>query len=163
MVRTKQRAVAPPMGLSKQVKEFTGNSFKTVPGPNPAELGFPALLPIELVLGTLPVKDIFEAYNLTKADYLRLKADPVFQQALRDAADIVKEEGMSFKLKAKLQAENFLTRSFQLVQDRTGLVPANVQADLIKATVRWAGYEPKGQMGEGGMTNALQININLGD
>ena len=141
-------------------RPFNGNSFRTRPGRDPSTFGVPALLLVEVVMKTAPIKDIYEAYGLTKDDYLAHKADPDFQKALEDTAAMLQEEGMSFKMKAKLQAESFLTRSFQLVQDRTGMVPANVQADLIKATVRWAGYEPKGQ-GEGGMQNALQININL--
>jgi hypothetical protein len=66
---------------------------------------------------------------------------------------------MSFKIKARIQAEELLKKSWSIIHSEH--TPVAVKADLIKATVRWADYEPKNG-GPGGLGNAFQININLG-
>jgi len=75
---------------------------------DPANLGFPAMLPVEIALKTAPLKDIFEAYGLTREDYDRLKEDPVFLLAVKKAAEMAKKEGFSFRMKALMQAEELL-------------------------------------------------------
>jgi hypothetical protein len=68
---------------------------------------------------------------------------------------------MSFKLKARLQAEELLKTSWRLIHAPAEEVPSSVKADLLKATMRWAGYDIKEQAVAGG-GNALNIQINLG-
>jgi hypothetical protein len=65
---------------------------------------------------------------------------------------------MSFKLKARLQAEELLKTSWRLIHEPT--TGAAVRADLIKATMRWAGYEQKEAAGTA--SSNLNIQINLG-
>jgi hypothetical protein len=67
---------------------------------------------------------------------------------------------MTFKLKARAQAEELLTTSWLLIHD-PAVSPA-VKADLIKSTVKWAGLEPKDniQTEQGG---GVRIMINLGN
>jgi hypothetical protein len=132
----------------------------TVVNPDdPALLGFPPLLPMELALHTASVPEICASYEVTKEEFLVLIEDPLFVQAYAAAKEALARDGMSFKTKAKLQAEKLLEKSWSLIHsDNT---PSAVKADLIKSTVRWAGYEPKGDnaLGNG---SAFQININLG-
>jgi hypothetical protein len=71
----------------------------------------------------------------------------------------LQKDGVSFRIKAKLQAEALLAKSWALIHSPD--TPNTVKADLIKSTVRWAGYEPKQTDGAGAGTNAFQININL--
>jgi hypothetical protein len=40
-------------------------------------------------------------------------------------------------------------------------VPANVRADLIKSTVKWAGYEPKEARDTGPAKPTFMIQMNL--
>jgi hypothetical protein len=72
---------------------------------------------------------------------------------------VVAEEGMSFKIKAKLQAEELLKTSWRTIHDQH--TPPNVKADLIKATMRWAEYDtpPKDAVSVNGQRSAFQINI----
>lgn len=82
---------------------------------------------------------------------------PAFQKAIIDAQDMLQKEGMSFRMKAKMQSEALLDRSWDLIH---GIhTPANVAADLIKATWKVGGLEPKEADRVGG--TALQINIHL--
>ena len=128
---------------------------------DPALMGYPAMLPMELAMGTDTPDNIFAGYGLTQDEALKLLADPNFTKALASATEQLKEEGMSFKVKAKLQAEELLKKSWLLIHDPT--TPHSVRADLIKSTVRWAGLEPKPNQTAGDGMTALQININLGD
>ena len=60
--------------------------------PDPADLGFPATLPLELALGDSSPKEIFEAYGLGKADYLRLQGNPYFIQAIEEASSFSRKK-----------------------------------------------------------------------
>lgn len=126
---------------------------------DPSELGFPPMLPIELAMRTAPVAEICAAYDIDKDQFIDLTRDPLFVQAFKNAQEMLQKDGMSFRIKARMQAEELLKKSWAMIHsDHT---PTTVKADLIKSTVRWAGLEPKNDTG-GGLGNAFQININLG-
>jgi hypothetical protein len=72
----------------------------------------------------------------------------------------VQEKGLTFKLKARAQAEELLTTSYLLIHD-PAVSPA-VKADLIKSTVKWAGLEPKNTEVSDGAGGGVKITINLG-
>jgi len=140
-----------------------GASLTTSINPlNPAEIGtYPPTLPVEIALRTASLQDICAAYGITHDDWLQLKNDPVFVQDLAAAVELVKKDGMSFKLKAKLQSEELLKTSWRMIHSNNDDVPASVRADLIKFTVRAAGLaDPTEKAGTN--ANNLQININLG-
>lgn len=125
---------------------------------NPADLGFPPMLAMELALHTAPVPEICESYGISRNEFLVLIENPLFIQAYAAAKEALAKDGMSFKVKAKMQAEKLLEKSWLLIH--SDATPSAVKADLIKSTVRWAGYEPKGDNALGS-SNAFQININL--
>lgn len=127
---------------------------------NPADLGYPPTLPIEVALKTASIQRICEAYGLDRDDWERLRKDPVFVKDVAHAHEELRKEGMSFRMKARLQSEELLKTSWKMIHGGDD-IPPSVKADLIKFTVRCAGLEgdPKGQATVG---NALQININLG-
>lgn len=132
---------------------------------NPAEIEpYPPTLPLEVALKTAPVKDICAAYDLTREDWERLRANPTFVHEVATWRENLKKDGgLSFKMKARLQAEELLKTSWRMIHDRTGDVAPSVQADLIKFTIRAAGLDgSKDQAAGVGQQNALQININLG-
>ena len=143
-----------PMDVFEQAGVIAGD---------PARLGWPATLPIEIALKTAPLAQIKDEYGYTDVEWEALRHDPVFLADLAQAVATVKQDGMSFKLKAKLQAEEILKTSWKMIHDSTGATPSSVRADLIKSTMRWAGYDNKdAASAAGGQANALQININLG-
>jgi hypothetical protein len=123
-------------------------------------LGFPPMLPVELAMRVAPVPEICAAYGITKDEFVALTDDPTFIKAYQDAKEALQKDGMSFRLKARLQADALLKKSWLLIHDES--TPTTVKADLIKSTVRWAGLEPKGDGPGAGLGNAFQININLG-
>lgn len=126
---------------------------------DPAALGWPPTLPVEIALKTAPLDEIRAAYGYSSEEWMALKDNPRFLADLSAAVQMVAKDGMSFKLKAQLQAEELLKTSWRLIHDPT--CPATVRSDLIKSTMRWAGYDVKEAAAGGGGT-PLQININLG-
>lgn len=108
------------------------------------------------------VADLLDHYNLDPDDLRYFTLDEIFNQRVTHYRAEVRENGLGFKLKAKVQAEELLTTSWNLIHDH-GVAPA-VKADLIKSTVKWAGYEPKSDAAEvGAGVGAVRININLGN
>lgn len=130
------------------------------PKRDPASIGWPPTLPIEIALKTAPMSDIRDAYGYSQDEWMALRDNPEFLSDLAAAVAMVREEGMSFKLKARLQAEELLKTSWRLIHAPIDEVPSSVKADLIKATARWAGYDAKDN-GGGAAGNSLNIQINL--
>jgi hypothetical protein len=107
---------------------------------------------------TLP--DILNHHRLTALDLDAFNKDPLFQRRVEGFRDDIKNKGLSFKLKARVQAEQLLQTSFDLIHHPD--ISAAVKADLIKSTVKWAGLEPKGSDEAGGPAGGVKITINLG-
>lgn len=134
---------------------------------DPTSLAWSPTLPIELALKTASPPELQIEYGYTDAEWAALRQNPVFLKELAEACEMVRQEGMSFKLKARLIAEENLKQVWRMVHDSAGDVPPAVKAKLIELNARWAGFDPKGS-GEGGgggpvSGNAFQININLGE
>jgi hypothetical protein len=129
------------------------------PGRDPASIAWPPTLPVEIALKTAPLNDIREAYGYSQEEWMRLRDDAAFLADLAAAVQMVKQEGMSFRLKARLQAEELLKTSWRLIHAPADEVPSSVKADLIKATARWAGYDNKENAAATGPSFAIQINL----
>lgn len=134
---------------------------------DPTALIWPPTLPIELALKTASPRELQIEYGYTDAEWQRLPENPVFMRDLAGACELVRQEGMSFKLKAKLIAEENLKQVWKMVHAPHADVPPAVKGKLIELTARWAGFDPK-TLAEGGAAgpvaaNTLNIQINLGD
>lgn len=106
------------------------------------------------------MNEIMGRHKISSDDLLRFNADPVFLKKVESYREEVREKGMTFKLKARAQAEELLTTSWMLIHD-PGVSPS-VKADLIKSTVKWGGLEPKNDPSTEGTTGGVKISINLG-
>lgn len=127
---------------------------------DPATITYAPTLPIEIVLKTAPIKDICAAYSLSIDEWEILRVDPVFRADVARVLAEVQKDGVSFKMKARLQSEQLLQSAWNIVHDTTGAVPPSVKADMIKAIWRVAGLEPtKGEGTIGDSTNTFQIAI----
>ena len=112
-----------------------------VPRDDPAMPHYPRGLVLDLCLKTAPVEDLLQAYKISVADFKRLVEHPVFRAEIREMREKLREEGFSFRVKAQAQAEAYLHEAWNIIHNPE--TPANVRADLIKATVKWANLEPK--------------------
>lgn len=145
---------------------MTSTDLSTITAPprqggNPARVGtYPPSLPVEIALRVAPLREICEAYGISKDQWVVLRSDPVFQRDLTAAVEHVKKEGASVKLKAQLQCDELLKTTWNMIHDTTGMTPPSVRADLIKHTYRVAGLiEPPSGGGNG--LPAMNIQINL--
>lgn len=141
------------------------NALTHYNGKDPSGLTWPVTLPIELALKTGTPDALRREYGYTPTEWNALRYNDVFIRELTAACELVRQEGMSFKLKAKLIAEENLGEVFKMTRDP--LCPPAVRGKLIELTARWAGFDPRtnGEGAEGGPVNAntLNIQINLGD
>lgn len=138
------------------------NALTTIRPDDPSELGYPPTLPIEIALRVAPLADICAAYGISKEDFAVLRHDPVFVADLKRAVELVKKDGMSFKLKAQLQSDELLKTSWKMIHDNSGEVPPSVKADLLKFTIRAAGLDgSKDPSANGQAGPSLSIQINL--
>lgn len=129
---------------------------------DPARIAWPPTLPVELALKTAPPKDLKEHYGFTDEEWDALRTNPTFLQELAAACELVKQEGMSFKLKCRLQSEAMLETNWRLIHAPTSEVPAAVKARMMETTFRMAGYDSKEGIGNVGSHLAIQINFNGG-
>lgn len=126
---------------------------------DPSTLGWPATLPLEIALKTASLQEIRDSYGITDDEWAVLKSNEAFRQAILKCQEEAKEDGYSFRAKAKMQAEELLKTSWRLIHDPD--TPANVKADLIKFTTRVAGLEPSPKANTDGQPT-FAININMG-
>lgn len=124
---------------------------------DPTKIGFPAMLPVELALKLDKPSVVCGAYGIDKDGLTALMANPSFVKAYADAVEMLKIDGMSFKAKAKMQAEELLKTSYKMVTNPA--TADSVRADLIKSTVRWAGWDAKAAEVGQGASFAIQINL----
>lgn len=106
------------------------------------------------------LSEITARHNISASDILTFNADPVFLRKVEHYRSEIREKGLTFRLKARAQAEELLTTSWLLIHD-PAVSPA-VKADLIKSTVKWGGLEPKEAGAASGDTGGVKITINLG-
>ena len=106
------------------------------------------------------LQEIMDRHNIDVTDINRFNNDSVFLKKVESLRNEVRDKGLTFKMKARAQAEELLTTSWVLIHDPT-TSPA-VKADLIKSTVKWAGLEPKNDQATAEVSGGVKITINLG-
>lgn len=105
------------------------------------------------------IQEVQTRHKLSTDELADIAKDPVFIKKVEHYRDEVRDKGLTFKMKARAQAEELLVTSWTLIHSPD--VSAAVKADLIKQTVKWGGLEPKDSeatVGGGG----VRITINLG-
>lgn len=123
---------------------------------------YPATFPVEIALQTAPLPDILASYAIDLPRWEALQKHPVFVRDLGAALEAVKKHGMTFKMKAGLQAEAMLERMWEMAHSPYDEVPPAVQADLMKFVVKAAGLDASKDQAGNQQVTPLQININLG-
>lgn len=130
-----------------------------VPAKNPARIPqWDKRLVVDVCLGT-DEDAILDEYGLTAHDFARIQEDPVFATAVKRLQEELQEEGATFRLKCKLQAEAMLEEAWRMAHAPD--TDPRVKEKLMSNMVRWAGWDNPASGGkEGGA--GFHININLG-
>lgn len=129
---------------------------------DPASISYPPLLPVELALREHSVKDVCLAYDISEEKWDRLRQDPVFVADLQARIIQLQTEGVSFKMKARLQSEEYLRKLWNITEDKDA--PVNIRADIMKFVIRAAGLDgSKDQAAAAAAVagNALSITLHL--
>ena len=103
---------------------------------------WPAKLPFDVAFGD-PNEVLSERYKIPLEDIEQFFLNPVFRREVADYATVIREEGVTFQAKAKLQAEMYLEETHKIIVDDK--VAPSVKLDAIKSMVKWAGYEVKAE------------------
>jgi hypothetical protein len=142
---------------------LAGSAVKRFADADPSEIAlYPPTFPVEIALQTAPLPDILASYAIDLPRWEALQKHPVFVRDLGAALEAVKKHGMSFKMKAGLQAEAMLERMWEMAHAPFDEVPPAVQADLMKFVVKAAGLDASKDQAGHQQGTPLQININLG-
>lgn len=104
--------------------------------------------------------ELLERHEYDASDMLLFKSDPIFLQKLAALREEVRTKGLTFRVKARAQAEELLRTSWTLIHDP--IVSPAVKADLIKSTVKWAGLDTGPANVDAGAAGGVTITINLG-
>jgi len=122
-----------------------------------AGAAFDTRLAFEIALQMDPPGDVFNRYGYDELGAKALIANPIFQGAVKAYSEDIKANGISFRLKAQVAAEDLLEHAYDIATNAE--VSPAVRADLIKWHAKVSGLEPKedGKTGGGGNGYALQI------
>lgn len=112
---------------------------------------------MELALGLETPDTLCIRYDITPYEYACLLANPVFQSDLNNWKQKMVDEGLSFKLKARVQAESYLEELDQIVHDPDTSKETKLAA--ISRVVGWAGLEQSKNSTEGSSKPSITINI----
>lgn len=127
------------------------------PNTQPATVWREALI-VDLALG-ISHDAILQEYNLQSHQLDAVLADPAFMAQVEALSVDLKKSGVTFEMKARIQADYMLDTVWGMVHDER--TPANVRADLIKSMVRWAGHEKQAGDQPNGGRSGFSISINL--
>jgi hypothetical protein len=121
--------------------------------------GWPARLSFDVALGMDEEEDILTRHGIPPAAWAVIRDNPLFRREVGEHRRRMGEEGVTFKAKAKVQAEEYLKTLDVLVTDP--VVDPRVRLEAIRSVVKWAGLEPRPESEGAGFGNAIQVNINL--
>jgi hypothetical protein len=108
-----------------------------------------------------PVREICEDYGLTSAEWDAIRVQDGFIVEVSAALEVLKKEGMPFKLRCQTQATELLKKSWEMIQAPYDQVAAPVKADLIKFTIRAAGFDGSKDQAANTQSNQTNFQINI--
>lgn len=150
-------AIERDLDAIQDLREFNARATRA----NPAKIVWDATLPLELALKTATPQELKAHYGYDDDEWDALRQNEVFLAELKNAIELVKQDGMSFKLKCQLQGEAMLDTSWRLIHAPASEVSAAVKARLMETTWRMAGFDNKDVAGATA-GNQLAIQINFG-
>ena len=118
------------------------------------------MLVFDLALGIDSLDDILTRHSLTHPDFQALENNLTFRRDLLRAHKEIAEEGVSFRRKAAIQAEEYLTYIHTIMTSNE--TPASTKVDIFKTLTKFGNLEPKKDKEaeeQAGQTFNIQINL----
>lgn len=115
-------------------------------------------LVMDVALGT-STESILDAHNLQHHQFEAICKNPQFAMQVQSLRKELEKEGATFRLKAQLQADFYLTKVHEMIMSPD--TDEKVVTRLIEDTVRWGGLDQPAQLNQGNIAG-FSININFG-
>lgn len=112
---------------------------------------------VELALHMDDAESIFASYHYTPDQAAELLESPAFVALLERVTKEVREQGLSFRMKARAIAEDLLPHAYEMATDAS--CSAAVRADLIKWASKVGDLDPKPTKDEGKTGGGLTLSI----
>lgn len=106
----------------------------------------------------LPMKELLANLGVPEATFLQHSQDRMFVRSVKSYKKELEDKGVSFQMKARIQAEEMLKKQWLIVHDP--LTPPQVAVKAIENTVRWAGLDASKTV-EASNGPGFSITINL--
>lgn len=114
-------------------------------------------LACELALELEEPEEVFSRYGYTIEQGIALLETPLFAALCAKVGQEIRESGLSFKIKCRVQAEELLTHSFAIATDPLATTAERVK--IIQWTAKMAGLEPKADKDDGKTGGGLNLSI----
>jgi len=118
----------------------------------------PALV-FDVALGLEGIETILSRHDLTEAAWEHINSHPLFHRQVGVQARELSENGVSFRAKAKVQAEMYLVDLDHMISSPT--TDQKVKLDAIKYVTKVADLEPRADKTESNGAPQVNIQINL--
>jgi len=114
-------------------------------------------LVFDVALGLESDETLLARHGITLAEWRHINTHPLFLRQVAEQAREIGENGISFRAKAKIQAEMYLKDIDQMIASQS--TDQKVRLEAIRSMVKWAGLEPTPNKEEG--SNVPQVNIQI--
>lgn len=114
---------------------------------------------VELALRIDSTEVILDRHNLTEEQYNRFMEIPSFRREVAAMMKELSDNGQTFRVKARTQAEVHLETLDSIVNDLS--VAASTRLDGIKQLVKWGDLEPSNNAQEQNTGQTVNIQINF--
>lgn len=105
-------------------------------------------------------ESILESHNLMAHQFDSICRSPVFTMQVKALREQLEKEGASFRLKAQLQADFYMSTVHTMIMDEE--MDPRVRTRLIEDVVRWGGLDTPASVNGEAALGGFNITINLG-
>lgn len=118
-----------------------------------------AALAFDVALGLDTIETLLERHGITPQDWEHIAGNHLFNRQVAEQAREMGETGVSFRGKARVQAEMYLVDLDKMIASPG--TDQKVKLEAIRSVVKWAGLEPRPDKEEANKMPQVNIQINM--
>lgn len=120
---------------------------------------WPPRLSFDVASGVCTEQQLLDLHDLSQEQLDYFYSHPLFRREVAEHKRYINENGITFKAKARLQAEEYLLELHNLISSPD--TPASVRLAAIQSVVRWGGLEPPKETKSDGNSSSSQTKIEI--
>ena len=122
---------------------------------------WPVRLPFDLAMQCWDDEEVFKRHEISPERAFQLIQNESFINSIKSWREFIVKEGISFKTKARMAAEDLLMQAYTIATDAS--IPPGTRLDAIKWHAKVAGLEPnpKDLEGGGGQGSGFTLKISF--